>query len=402
MRLLLATHSVSKVVVLCVAIMLLNTNAPNAESMQSNMMTGDLVVTVHSFHENSDGDRQQYETIGIVDTDTRDVSVFYEDSSTIYLRPLSWSPDGRLLAILRIHDELALDDEGEPMMNSARTSICIVNESGVLQTCLESPTTPYWYIAPAYIDHDIYTTWSEDSRYIYFVSDGYDTISLVEADVTTGETVRTLFETGRATENDLYNVIVWSADLTYVATGVAFHDVSGEVINLSTGESYALDAIVKPYDGFRDSAPENGGYVCQSFSDSGYLTAIDESTPAIIIFAPDLIIYQIIDDFNIPSPAYVSCPVWSDNYLYFTVFNQENFTNIFYRYSLVDQTLDTRFVNVIYAPFTVSPDETRVAYGLRGVMRLVKLKSGAKSYIYDYPEHTYSYPVWKPDIIESE
>src|SRR5690606_29254753 len=126
---------------------ILNMSIIPFKSAQSTPPMNELVFTVGAFPEN-DGDLPQ-EYIGIVDTATLEVRTFYQDAQAISIRPLSWSPDGKLLAILRIHDELAVDNAGDAMLNSARTSICILDETGVLQTCLESPPSSYWYTAPA-------------------------------------------------------------------------------------------------------------------------------------------------------------------------------------------------------------------------------------------------------------
>jgi hypothetical protein len=262
---------------------------------------------------------------------------------------------------------------------------------------LETLPRPYWYTAPRYADNDFYTSWSADSRYLYYMSESGETLSLIEADTTTGQTQRVVFETNSTTEDDLYNIMVWSPDLNYIATGVAFPDVTGDVINLSTGESFALSGIVKPWNIHPEPMPENGGYICQSFSNSGYLSAIDESIPALIIFEPDLSIYVTIDEFDVVSPAFLSCPVWGNEDIYFKIDDREEPEAIFYRYSLTDQAFDARFVNVVFgSSFTISPDETQAAWAYYFDVRLVDLESGETQIIEDYPDHNYSHPIWKP------
>jgi hypothetical protein len=172
-----------------------------------------------------------------IDAETLEVSSFSPDDGTYIVQPLGWSPNGSLLAVLRHENGTFFDIPPQ---------LCLFTRDGELLVCTVDRPPLY----PGVASGGLYRiTWSEDSRYIYFLSDNYTsptqgTRRIVEVDVATGETQRTVFEVPFEYEAP---VVSWTSDLSIVVVGAGnYQQYQGpkRIINLETGVEIDPNTLV--------------------------------------------------------------------------------------------------------------------------------------------------------------
>lgn len=73
-----------------------------------------------------------------VDAETLEVTPFYVDNEAFEILPISWSPQGDLLAVYRVLP--AIDDA----YTLHPRQLCILDRAGVLQRCLNDDLTMHW------------------------------------------------------------------------------------------------------------------------------------------------------------------------------------------------------------------------------------------------------------------
>ena len=249
-----------------------------------------------------------------VDAVTLQTSLFYVDDATS-IRPLSWSPQLNYLAFLRYSS------------GGRYWEVCLLTRDGTLHTCLEDRIVDHFF---SYRGAAYNVTWSPDERHIYFVAD-YATFnwqtelhesdpgepeiwsaSLLEADVQTGQTVRTIYQTP-AREEQPPPLIYWSPDLRYIRTVVPGQGLV--VIDLLDEASHELPGEIEGVGSLS---------YCPWFSPHGsYLSAVvyGESRTALglaIIDAHGTIIQVIgADRLAEIDAARPGCPVWHETGVYF-------------------------------------------------------------------------------------
>jgi hypothetical protein len=288
---------------LAVIAFLLIISAPTLTNAQPDMPY-DLLITMAEVY--GSDEPTEANLLERVDGRTFETSLFFEDDTARLLLPLSWSPDGNLLAVLFYPD---LDFPVQPQL-------CILTREGVLQTCLEDlPPRD-----PGVLHDGLYAvTWSNDSQNIYFLSDldrtgELITRGLMEADVTTGKTLRVIFESTFKEYRDL--IINWASDLSYALIGVGGFESavshSGQLLNLETLEAVSIGTFF-PSDVHLTR-------VCPGFSPSGTYFAV---TTGIKKEGFQRYIYQfrlvdtngretvVLDENSFHSPLWgVGCPIW--------------------------------------------------------------------------------------------
>ena len=127
-----------------------------------------------------------------VDTQTMEVSTFYVDDEAWELMPLSWSPQGDLLAIYR-----SMPRNEETYL--AERQLCLLDREGILQRCMQDTPPMHWEGEPYAWPYLFPVTWAPDGQTIYFETEYPSEGELygrriIEADVTTGETLRVLYD----------------------------------------------------------------------------------------------------------------------------------------------------------------------------------------------------------------
>jgi hypothetical protein len=349
-------------------------------------------------------------TIFLVDADTLEPTPIYTDETALDLRVMSVSPQGDLLAVLHVLPK----PEGA---YGYPTRLCIVTLSGDVQTCFQDSLATYYRELPELIEYQYTVTWSVDGTKVYFVTEdtARGTCSLVEADPSTGEILRTLYEIGRMDDHWIPTILTWSPDLKYVAAGVMRFDRSGILVNLETGEQRDLSEIVVSWRGgdMRDQ-PEGTGYVCNSFSPQGtYLTAIDEYSNHLIVFDTELQVVDVIDDFGGDRGFSIYyCPAWSlgESTLYFLVYDTRELFQYVVTYSLREKRIVEQIQASIYPfwPPQYSPDRTHMAFAEMIFIQDDPTQRSRGSYTVKvlYPDgeihgvgdsYVYSsYPIWRP------
>jgi hypothetical protein len=128
-----------------------------------------------------------------LDAETLQPSDFYQDDLALSLYPLSWSPTGERLAVLRI-----------PLRGNAdRIDICMLRRDGTLETCFEDAFSRR-LIDFLVIGTDFYDfAWSDDGQLIYFARDQACALELVEAEAATGRIQSILYrQEGIACDNN--------------------------------------------------------------------------------------------------------------------------------------------------------------------------------------------------------
>ncbi|HML23487.1 MAG TPA: hypothetical protein PKD09_17660 [Aggregatilinea sp.] len=197
-----------------------------------------------------------------IDAQTLAQEIFYQDDEATGLIPLSASPSGRYVALLRLQTHNAVD-------------LCIIGRDGTLIRCFDDfAWTAHWY-------YDLYTkfyalTWSKDEEAVYFTQESFSeteetTLRLVEADIASGKILRTIYD--YSAPNDGYrSTLYWDSHLRYVERYTNATDTmttgshTVEIIDLASGSEYFLTEHIIP--------PSYETQFCPGFSPKGsYLLA---------------------------------------------------------------------------------------------------------------------------------
>lgn len=342
-------------------------------------------------------------TLALLDAATLKVTSLYTDETARELRVMSWSPQGDLMAVLHIDAE---DNE----RGGFSAHLCTMTISGILQTCLAGRFPDYYEEAPSMIDYNYTVSWSFDGKKIYYVTENEDRTmrQLIEADVATGEILRTIYETARVNEEYIPTLLAWDPELHFVAVGIGLSGRSGVLINLETGEQQNLTEIVPswPYSAGSDR-PDGFGFVCDRFSPQGtYLSAVNEDDGQLIVFDTTLHINHIIEGFDIEDSTYVIdsiiyCPTWTEDEtaVYFAVRDMYNFTSVF-TYSLQSGQLTKLYQGegIFYPPLEFSPDGSYFAFDLLlpAFGRIHVVYPDGEIRLFGEPFQYAQYPVWRP------
>jgi hypothetical protein len=356
---------------------------------------------------------------------TLEVSPFYVDNEANQILPLSWSPQGDLLAIYRFMP--SLDD----YYTMFPRQLCILDRAGVLQRCLDDSPPMHWGGNPQTgLDVFYPVAWGFDGQTIYFTTEyvnagnqvGYGR-RLVEASVTTGKTLRIIYE-----YPDPYPIRP-SPDLNYVAVGFGGNwsgpDAPAFLVNLTTGEQVDVPSLVPNLTELSST--------CTSFSPSGhYITVFAEYKLATYAPGQDSTLHDgigwlmvILDTqgsiqgiIGQPDGAktlrYQDCPGWQPDEQAIYFYAHDSAHIYLMRYSLTDRQLSTLYKlkdspeqestmfpplipssDGAYLAFTVTDDAYASGYDPRQIV--VLYPDGEVRHI-PSPYHSNIYPLWVPPL----
>jgi hypothetical protein len=317
--------------------------------------------------------------IARVDAETLEVTPFYTDTEAYEVVPLSWSPQGDLLAVYRILPPI---DESLTLFPR---QLCILDRAGELQRCMDDGLPMYGMDQPQYWGDYSYSpvTWSPDGQNIYFDIEypnaesfsGYGR-RLVEASVMTGQTLRVIYDYPGAFSISL------SPDMNHVAVGFGgeWYGIGfpAYTLDLTTGTQIDIPALL----------PEDVGlYLLYSFSPqgnyytvgAGYLTAyhapeleqLYEAGDLLLILDPQGNIQHVVGEPEGPDPLVwrLESPTWQADEQAIVLYGYRSEHRYLMRYSLSDQELTALYElgwtvghePYIDAPFVSSPDNTHIA-----------------------------------------
>jgi len=360
-------------------LILFNVTLIDAESRLQIMppLPADLLFTTTTAMEEVDYPRNM---IVRVNAETLDVSPFYVDNEADTIMPLSWSPQGDLLAIYRIMP--AIDEDYTLFPHQ----LCILNRAGVLQRCLNDNPPMHFAGDPQLLQHYYPVAWGPDGQTIYFYTEYSNSNStygygrrLIEASVITGETLRVVFD-----YPDPYPINP-SPDLNHAVVGFG-----GEwrgpgtpvfLVDLAANEQLDVTTAIPNNTEFRRG--------CLPFSPNGtYITVIakydlatyaPEQDPTmnggkgnlLVILDTQGIIQGIIGQPNGLNTLWnQGCPAWrpDEQAFYFIASDMEKVYVM--HYSLPDQRLTTLYElkrwpeqeSNIYPPLISSSDGTYLAF----------------------------------------
>lgn len=275
------------------------------------------------------GNMGLYTTLMRVDAQTAQISTFYVDEG-VYIRPISWSPNGDLLAILR-----------ESSLTSDYMELCLLTREGVLQSCFEDKIVSYDFGDRG---SNYMTTWSEDGHYIYFVTDyaqffmtytnpdGTWAASLVKADVSTGQTQQVLYQTQTVAHRPPSEVY-WTEDLHYLLV----REWNSTTIDLWQNTEIALP---------QELSSQGHLLYCPKFSPQGqYLIAqasLNDALTEWAVVTPEGQIVQTMgsDRLQQAGIAEMECPVWqSDETSFYFIGHLQDDSFSLFKYILANDTL---------------------------------------------------------------
>jgi hypothetical protein len=309
------------------------------------------------------GDRF-FHTLSQIDAQTLNTSYLYVDGDTFdtftHIRALGWSPSGNYLAIIRL----------------GSLEVCILNRAGERQSCFADKAA--WLHREARLK-DYLVTWSEDEQHAYLMVDLGEMRSLIEANVTTEQTERILYQYDPG--EHVPPMFYWTPDLAYVAVfgtekasnyDVPFRAVT--ITRLDTEETHTFPA----------ETPELGTlFFCDQFSPQGHYLVAQTSHEhkglasfGIFDLQGNLIQTVSRDQLAAYGLEWVTCPNWqaSEEAFYFRAIRYDTTEAIYYesifKYSLADQTL------TLYAPIDPPLENQEVGSGGRPVNPLVVSPDG--------------------------
>jgi len=357
--------------------------------------------------------------IARVDAETLEVTPLYIDTEAFAVVPLSWSPQGDLLAMYRV---LYPTDDSNTLLPR---ELCILDRGGVLFQCMDDALPNYGVEDPPYWGSSAYfpITWGPEGQTIYFETEYTGTESstgygrrLVEADVLTGETLSVVYD-----YPDLYALSI-SPDLAHV--GVGFEETwygieyRAYVEDLTTGTQLDLpdlmpDAVRLDY--VHAFSPQGSYYTVGT----GYRTADYASELEQLYEAGGLIdildlegnILHVVGEPEGPEPLFwhLLSPTWQadEQAIVFYAFGSEY--SYLMRYSLPDQQLTTLYElgeaghePYVYAPFVTSPGNTHIALTVSseayGTRKLAVLYPDGEIYRIPMPYNFGLYPLWVPPL----
>ncbi|HML23381.1 MAG TPA: hypothetical protein PKD09_17125 [Aggregatilinea sp.] len=222
-------------------------------------------------------DYQRPNTLMRLDAETLTPSVFYYDASVeMALIPVSWSPSGTYLTVIR--------DNGDEVID-----LCLITYGGIRYRCFEKVINREKY-GNRTMDHQPYwVTWSEDEQSIYFYQDEGDTIRLVEANIASGDVVRTVYEQTKPYPQNMAS-FYWPQSLSYIMA-ISFREAVGlevtgdflvgneiydvEVVSPDADGSFSMATEITPLFDNRTRfcpglSPDETRFVALHYSDNGY------------------------------------------------------------------------------------------------------------------------------------
>jgi hypothetical protein len=400
------------VLALCAFVLLsFGLSRPSIAQDDSTTLPADLIFTVP---ESPDlfWAHQPHNRLVRLDAQTLEISPFYTDDVAVEIRALDWSPQGDQLVIYRRYAPLSTSKYASPH------ELCILDAGGSLLRCIQD--RPSMFLDEV---KDYHVSWSADGQTIAFVADreiegDNHELVLVEVDVNTGETLRTLYSTSYIWRKETPKRLAWTPALDVVLVGVKIPSDgrSPLLVDLQTGAETSIDTFVPEH--------QHLGYVCPQFSPNGtYFSAyldydLDEYNPWGLDFGALHHISQLVimdrggsikatlgEPNGTDMLQFVDCPVWPpDEQSFYARGGQLNGEGTFiFQYFLTTQQLVQRqsISSFVVSQPVLSPDNQTLAFDA-----YLSLNSGAELVVYVlFPdgttrwfwEHDYSaYPAWVP------
>ena len=365
-----------------------------------------------------------------IDATTLEPSIFYQDDTAAYLQLAGWSPSGQYLAVLR-----------RPKRDYDVMDICFLRQDGTLETCFNSVFS-YLLLGHYRIFADFYSiTWSDDEQWAYFIQNQNPDcrLEVVEADMETGSTHRTLYElavgcthtapTLYLSPSQGYLALYSGQDL--ITTEYVFTVYAREVmtVDLSTGNHYNLSAQMPSERGpmvFCPGWSPQGRFLSARFYTEPERPGLYETFP----YRPEMVLVnptgQIVHTLAADRLAeqgidFVHCPAWDapeTGFYFLAGVYDEEWTWVqsvsIYHYALATDELvevkrlqtfrqlgeDYRFRTEDFpiGPLRVSPGGTHIAFSYRSRMGIIGvgiLYPDGEVVQYEYP-HPVGSPFWFP------
>lgn len=351
-----------------------------------------------------------------LNAETLEVTPFYIDDEAFYVRAVSWSPDGELLAILRILP-------AAPGAMWPPKELCLLNRLGQMERCFEEQP-------PLHLEEgQVYSvTWSADSQKIYYVSENvtgdYTGIfRLIEANAATGKTLRVLYEFSKSA-GELPSNLAWSPDFSSIVFGVDYNmservmlNMFTGVLNRATGEQLDLTSVVPKHTTL--------SYICPQLSPQGtYLVARAGYNPTEYdpgSQLPDYVAHlllTIVYDYRAGTQVFLgepdgedtfqfmNCPVWQDYEKAFFIvgYNIQRDTTAIFKYILEQQTLRVFYDGLptpdLRDPLVLSPNGTHIAFRIsRDDPKIGVVSPSGEIQIFSDPYEFGLYPIWVPPAL---
>jgi len=372
-------------------------------------LPGDLIFSTGQL--NARGVPASHNILARLDPRTGQVVSFYTDPMAIYLKAMSWSPQGDLLAFLQFKWD----------GRNYAVQLCLLTRSAVLQGCFQGKPVN---VLGVYNENMI--SWSADGTRLYFVSGDDTSRRLLEAEVRTGKTLRTVYKYDlQDNETDYPPILAWTSDLRYLTIGAGDHTRVQQglpvlLIDLKANRKIDLSHIP-------GAEGSSLFVVCPFFSPQGtYLTAYNFDVPEAPITPQFLLLNNLgtlISDIKAAAPADVlpqGCPAWQKNEkaFYFNVSQgtAQASTLRILKYSLESRQFFTTFSSAEFSQFdaitvisniSLSPDEKFLAFdspfdpgvNLGTQVTVISLAGSLQRYSAPFPFS--SDPLWIPDVIEA-
>jgi WD40 repeat protein len=344
-----------------------------------------------------------------VDAQTGSIETFYTDDKVMGfgLYPISWSPDGKLLAIHRAEQVNPKD----PTEAGFLSQICLITREGKLQTCSKNQALMPELNPP--FEQYTNVTWSPDSQYFYFLQRVEGFVQLAQANTQTGETIKTIYDI-RYDKTTYRPTVNWSTDFNQLL--ISTPDGITRLVDLRTKtqiELTNLETLGKTEDTMLR--------ICYDFSPKNtYFTALAEAGES--LRRPTLMnttgqVLAIADRSFTSGLLRVGCPAWrsDESAMFFVGVSDTDVGARVFRYTFADDKLEVvhRYIpttradgmgqtnGVISGKLAVSPDGMHVAglekssdtvYGWK--IAVVSLDGGYQTFQGDY--YSALYPIWVP------
>ena len=357
-----------------------------------------------------------------VDAQTGQIRPFYIEQAPVgQLWALSWSPQGDRLAFLRTYPD--------PEARFFPRELCILDRDGQLQGCMED--RPPMYLAYSGEDRDYEVVWSDDGERLYFsaerdISATASDRVIVEADVSTGKTLRTLYTYSYDPDlGQISSALAWSPHPDTVLVGGGDTWGNREVmhapvmlVDLATGRETHIPALL----------PEHMtlGYVCPHFSPRGTYVSLyasynlDAYNPwglptlmhnfyqLLLMDKGGRVLARLAEPTDEGFIQFWGCPTWEpDEQAFYVVGSQNgNGASTVFRYELATQQLTEYVSGDVVPPLKLSPTGGYLAFmaplaiGASG--QLVTRVLTPTGEIITFPEFAYApFPVWVPPTLEA-
>jgi hypothetical protein len=369
----------------------------------------DDLIFISSYEvENEDGTTTDVSELALLDGGTLTYTSLGERLGV----PLSWSPQGNKIAVGRF--VAATDVRGV-----SEVAVCIITIADVHEVCIEETTNLHY-------DSRFDVTWSDDGQKIYFTTWKEGILRLLEADTTTGETVRIIYDSGyRGDEWGIVLLVSWTQNLSHIAIGVGRdYAKPGLLVNLETHEVVDMNELLQPYLYQTDEGVvAKHSSICgdtNPLGDQQVFSPLDNYFVGFVSITYDderrdggrYIIFDVegnvIQTFEIHAD-YPPCPVWSKDesklyipiYVYTPVSDWQESGWLIYEYSFENDEF------TIYSPANLevgttiipSSDETHMVfrgYYFGGYAVYVVYPDGVIRRLCE-DEHYCYYPLWRPD-----